>query len=283
MTGSNEATRRGIAAWLAAAALSCASALPALAAETVLVGGPGSGSRLLQALADEYRKNARGAEVDVADPPLGSSAAIKAVRDGKLHMAVSTRRLRDDELGGDLVELEFARTPVVFASRDDFQKGGFTLGQLADIYAGRRMQWDNGNPIRLILRSRFASDTRVIRAMSPELDQAASLALERRGMVVATSDLEALQMIERTPGSLGPTTLGLVRLLDSRVRVLPVAGRMPSAGTLADGSYPWFKTLYLVVPRRPAADLQAFLDFLGSSQAAEFLRRIEYLPASDGK
>ena len=283
MTGSNGAARRGIAAWLAAAALSCASAPPALAAETVLVGGPGSGSRLLQALADEYRRIARGAVVDVADPPLGSSAAIRAVRDGKLHLAVSTRPLRDDELGGDLVELEFARTPLVFASRDGFQEGGFTLGQLEDIYAGRRMQWDNGTPIRLILRSKFASDTRVIRAMSPGLDQAASLALERRGMVVAESDLEALQMIERTPGSLGPTALGLVRLLDSRVRVLPVAGRMPSAGALAGGSYPWFKTLYLVIPRQPAADLQQFLDFLRSPQAADFLGRAEYLPASHGK
>ncbi|HSD61383.1 MAG TPA: hypothetical protein VLC55_11075, partial [Burkholderiales bacterium] len=98
MTGSNGATRRGIAAWLAAAALFCVFAQPALAAGAILVGGPSSGSRLLQALADEYLKIARGAEVVVADPPLGSSAAIRAVRDGKLHLAVSTRRLHGDEL-----------------------------------------------------------------------------------------------------------------------------------------------------------------------------------------
>lgn len=271
-----------IAAWFVAA-FCWAGVLPAPAAEAILVGGPGSGSRLLQALADEYAKTARGAQVVVADPPLGSSAAIRAVREGKLRLAISTRPLKDDELGGDLVELEFARTPFVFASRDDVQGGGFTLGELEDIYAGRRMQWDNGTPIRLILRSKFASDTRVISAMSPGLDQAASFALDRRGMVVATSDLEALQMIERTPGSLGPTTLGLVRVLDSRVRVLPIAGRMPSARTLSDGSYPWFKTLYLVIPRHPAADVQAFLDFLRSPQAANFLGSIEYLPVSHGK
>lgn len=272
-----------IAARFTAAAIFFAVALRVLAAEPILVGGPGTGSRLMQALADEYRKTARGAEVVVLDPPTGSGAAIRAVREGTLHIAISARPLQRDERGGDLVEFEFARSPLVFAGRDDFQGGGFTLGQLEDIYSGRQMQWDNGTPIRLILRSRFASDTRAIRAMSPGLDKAVSLSFERKGMVVAASDLEALQMIERTPGSMGPTTLGLVRLLDSTVHVFPVAGRMPSARTLADGSYPWFKTLYLVMPSRPAPEVQAFLKFLRSPRATDFLGRIEHLPAPHGK
>lgn len=272
-----------IAAWFAAAAFCLAGAMPAVAAKAIVLGGTSSGSRLLQALADEYRKTARDAEVVVADPSLGSSAGIRAVREGNLDLAVSTRPLQGDELDGELVAFEFARSPLVFAGRDNFERNGFTLGELEDIYAGRRKQWDNGTPIRLILRSRFASDTRVIRAMSPGLDKAVSLALQRKGMVVAASDLEALQIIEQTPGSLGPTTLGLMRLLNSDARVFSIAGRMPSARALADGSYPWFKTLYFVIPKHPAVGLQAFLNFLRSPQAADFLGRIEYLPAPHGK
>ena len=283
MTGSRLAPLPRIAAWLVTAAALLAGALPSVAAETVFVGGPGSGSRLLLGLAGEFRKSAPGPEVLVADPPIGSGAAIRAVREGRLHIAISVRPLEDEEQNGDLVEFEFARTPLVFASRDGFHESGFTLGELEDIYSGRRTQWDNGTPIRLILRSRFASDSRVIRAMSPGLDKAVSLSLARKGMVVAESDLEALQMIERTPGSLGPTTLGLVRLMDSGARVFTVAGRMPSASALADGSYPWFKTHYLVTRRRPAAAVQAFLDFLRSPQAGDFMARTEHLSVSHGK
>jgi phosphate transport system substrate-binding protein len=283
MTKSKGAAPLRLVAGFAAAVLFSAGLPAAPAAETILVGGTGSGSRLLQALAHEYAKAAPNPAIRVVDPPMGSGAAIKAVREGKLHLALSPRPLEGDEGGGEVVAFEFARTPLVFASRDDFQGGGFNLEQLEDVYTGRRMWWDNGIPIRLILRSRVASDTRAIRAMSPGMDKAVSQSFERKGMVVAASDLEALQMIERTPGSLGPTTLGLIRLQDSRARVLQVAGRAPSAGALADGSYPWFKGLYLVIPRRPPPDVQAFLDFLVSPQAGTFMRRIEHLPVTDGK
>lgn len=261
----------------------CLAALPAWAAEPILVGGTGSGSRLVQVLVDEYRKTPGSAEVFVIDPPLGSGAAIKAVREGKIHVAVSARRLEGDERKGDLLEIEFARTPFVFATRDGERKEGFSLAQLANVYSGRLGQWDNGAPIRLILRPDFDADTAAIRAMAPGLDDAMTRSLDRKGMVTAASDMEALELIEQTPGSLGSTTLGLVRLMDSRVRVLSIGGKLPSAKALAEGSYPWFKALYLVVSRKPGADVRGFLDFLQSPQVSDLLARSEHLPASHGK
>lgn len=278
MKASTLTASRRIAAWLIVAVFLCAAALRAPAAETLLAGGTGSGSRLLQALADEYRKSG-GAPVRVVDPPLGSGAAIKAVKEGRLQLAISARPLERDEADAELVQREFARTPFVFATRDGQRTGGFSLAQLADIYAGRFGRWDNGAPIRLILRPGFDADTAAIRAMAPPLDAALTQALERPGMVTASSDIEALELIGNTPGSLGPTTLGLVSLAGSGVRVFPVAGRTPSAAALADGQYPWFKSLYLVFRRNPPAEVQAFLDFLQSPQARDLLIRTEHLPA----
>lgn len=283
MTGSKcSAALRAVAGLVAAAAF-MAGALPALAAGPILAGGTGSGSRLLQALADEYARTARGAAIRVADPPLGSGGAIKAVREGKLHLAISARPLEGGERGGELVEIELARTPFVFASRNGVRSGGFSLGQLEAIYGGRLANWDDGSPIRLILRPSFDADTQLLRSMSPGMDKAVPQALERKGMVIASSDMEALEIIEHTPGSLGATTLGLIRLQNSEVQLIAVAGRMPGAKALADGSYPWFKPLYLVTGRQPPADLQAFLDFLRSPQAAELLLRTEHLPAFHDK
>ncbi len=271
-----------IAAWFAGLMICCFCAFPAIAADVILVGGTGSGSRLLQALVDEYRKTAPNADIRVIDPPLGSGAALKAVRAGKLHMAISARRLEGDERNGEMLELDFARTPFVFATRDGKRSGGFDLKQLADVYAGRLASWDNGAPIRLVLRPSFDADTAAIRAMSPGLDDAMTRALDRKGMVTASSDIEALNLIEQTPGSLGSTTLGLIRLMNANVGVLPIAGQVPSAEALAAGNYPWSKVLHLVVRRQPGAQVQAFLDFLQSPQVGEFLLRSEHLPAPHG-
>ena len=102
-------------------------------------------------------------------------------------------------------------------------------------------------------------------------------------MVTASSDIEAVELIAQTPGSLGTTTLGLIRLMNADVRALPIAGREPSAEALARDAYPWFKPLYLVTLRRPGRDLQSFLDYLLSPQAAEFLVRTGHVPASHEK
>lgn len=272
-----------IPGWLAAAVVLVSSAFPALAGEAILVGGTGSGSRLLQALVDEYHRSGGSAEIVVIDPPLGSGAGIKGVKAGRLHMAISARRLEGEERNGELVEIEYARTPFVFATLDGKRSEGFSLKDLADVYAGRLNRWDNGDPIRLILRPSFDADTMFMRTMSPGLDRAVTLALERKGMVTASSDMEAAQLIAQTPGSLGSTTLGLIRLMNIDVRVFPIAGREPSAEALAREAYPWFKNLYLVTLRRPRQEVQTFLDFLVSPRAAELLLRTGHLPASHGK
>lgn len=283
MTGSKSASARRLVAVIVTAAAFLAGALPTHSAETILAGGTGSGSRLLQALAEEYGRTSRGAVIRVADPPLGSGAAIRAVRDGKLHLAISGRPLEGDERGAELAEFELARTPFVFASRDGVQHGGFSLGQLEDIYGGRRGTWEGGGHVRLVLRPKIDADNLILRAMSPGMDKALTQAFERKGMVVATSDMEALEIIEQTPGSLGATTLGLIRLQGSSVQVFPIAGRPPSVKALSDGTYPWFKPLYLVTRKPAPAGVQAFLDFLTSPQAAEFMARTEHLPASHGR
>jgi phosphate transport system substrate-binding protein len=273
-----------IGAWSAGAMLCLCGMLPSvLAGESILVGGNSAGSRLMQVLVDEYRKTTPTAEISVIDPPLGSQTAIEAIKRGKIQIAVSARGLEGEDRDGNLVEIEFARTPLVFATRDGVRRGGFSLRQLAGVFAERVTEWDNGAQIRLILRSQFAIETLRIRAMDTEMDVAMTKALARKGMVFAMSDLEAVQMIENTPGSLGPTTLGLLRLLKSDAQVLPINGRTPSVKALADGSYPWFKTIYLIVPKHPGPELQAFVSFLQSRQAGEVLTRTEYAPLFHGK
>lgn len=255
-------------------------AAPALAVE-ITAGGTGSSAPLLRLLATEYAKSAPGFRLKQLEPPLGSSGALKALASGKIDLAATGRPLKSDEIAAVGRSIELARTPFVLVTRDGVRAKGFSLRDLADVYRGKIMQWDNGAPLRLILRSAFETDTEILRHMSAAMDRSVQSAFERKGMAIGESDLETIDLVERIPGALAPTTLGLVSTLGKNLRVLPLDGLTPSAKALANGSYPWSKSLYVVVGKTPGPAVKGFVDFLRTPRAREILMNHEYLPAGE--
>ena len=253
----------------------------AVLAQTITVGGTGSAAPIIQRLADAYRKSEPATAITYILPPLGSSGAVRALAAERIDMAVIGRPLSADEQARAGQVTELGRTAFVFASRDGQRAAGFTLTELADVYAGRLTRWDNGAPIRLIVRAETESDTLAMRKMSPAMDAAVTQALAAVGKVVAENDLDAIELIEKTPGSLGPTTLGLVRTEGKAFRLLPVSGVTPSVRALSEGRYPWFKTLFVVVGPQPSPTAQRFLAYLKSAKAKDVLVAADYLPPAE--
>ena len=265
-------------ALLAAALLGAANA-----AETVVIGGTGSSGPLMQVLADEFRRAHPQVEFRVIRPPLGSSGAIRALAAGKIDIAVTSRRFDADDAADNLVAAELAATPFVMATRDGARARGFSLAELAEVYRGTLAVWDDGRPIRLILRAPTDSDTMTLRALSPGMDAAVQASARRSGMVTAENDLDTLDLAGKVPGALCPTTLGLLRTLGSDLRPLPLAGAVPSLRALESGSYPWSKNLFVIHAARPSPAVRAFVDFLRGPAAREAMRRADYLPAAHAR
>ena len=65
-----------------------------------------------------------------------------------------------------------ARTAFGFATSDGKRERGITAADVADIYAGRLNRWDDGQPIRLIMRPDRESDTILVRQISAQTDAA---------------------------------------------------------------------------------------------------------------
>ncbi|HIJ86612.1 MAG TPA: hypothetical protein HPP97_02885 [Desulfuromonadales bacterium] len=254
-------------------------AASALAVE-INAGGTGSSAPLLRLLATEYAKTAPGFRLKQVEPPLGSGGAVRALASGTIELAVSGRPLKSDEIAAVGRSIELARTPFVLVTRDGSRPKGFSLQELADVYRGKILHWDNGVPLRLILRSAFESDTEILRHMSADMDRAVQAAFERKGMPIGENDLDTLDLVERIPGAMAPTTLGLISTLGKNTRVLPLDGLTPSAKALANGSYPWSKSLYVVIGKEPGPAVKGFVDFLRTPRAREIMLRHEYLPAS---
>jgi len=179
---------------------------------------------------------------------------------------------------GKVVEL--ARTAFGFATSDGKRSAGITADQIADIYAGRLARWDDGQPIRLIMRPDRESDTILIRQISAQTDAAMSIAATRKGLVVANNDLDTIKLIETVAGSFGPTTTGLARLQGSHITFLALNGVLPSAKTVSEGKYPLSKPLYIVAPAQPSPAVDRFIAFLKSAEAHEVMVAADFVPTS---
>lgn len=253
---------------------------PALA-QTLTVGGTGSSDPLVRKLFEDFRKQAPEASLSVITPPLGSGGTAKALAAKRIDLGFMGRQPTLEEKSRLGRTVPMATTPLVFASLQGPKQPGLTLEQLAQIHEGQMTQWDTGKPIRLILRGRYESDTLTLKNMSPAMNQALTNALARPGMVIADNDLDAVEFLTRTHGSLGPTTLGMLATLGVKgLQVHPINGHVPSISTYKNGSYPWTKTLILALPEKPSPLAERFAAYLQSGAARIVMQRYDYLPVS---
>lgn len=233
----------------------------------------------MQLLGAEFGK--RNASVTVVVVPnLGSSGGLKALRDGVLDLAISSRPLQPEETAQGMVATEYGRTPLVFATSPSVTQGLGSMAALVDAYSGKLTTWPDGKPIRLILRPKNDGDTALQQAISPEMKQAVEAALARPGMSIASTDQDAVEMLEKTVGALGVTSLSLVQTEKPNLKLLAINGVAPTTRTLADGSYRHVKTMYLVRAGATSEAAVRFAAFVASREGRQLLLNAGYWVAS---
>ena len=250
-----------------AALVACAPVL--VAAETLKIGGTGSGLPTMALLAAEFSRVASDVSVIIV-PNLGSSGGLKALRDGVIDIAITSRAMKTDETAQGLVALEYGKTALVFATNNPADRLG-SVAELVDVYSGKRTDWADGRLIRLILRPRNDGDTALLQAISPQMKQAVESSLARPGMSIASTDQDMADALERTDGAVGVTTLSLIQIEKRRLSMLSLNGVMPSAVTIADGSYPFAKPMYLVRSSAPKEAAVRFTAFVASPRGRQLL------------
>ena len=260
--------------------LGCAVGIGAHAAEVLKIGGTGAALGTMQVLGAEFSKSRPELQVHVL-PYIGSTGAIKGVASGAISIGLSGRLAKADEEKLNVRLLHYAITPLVFAAHAGVKASGLTRAQVAAIYAGEQTHWQEGGRIRIILRPPNETDNSVLKTVSKDISAALAKALERKGLTSAPTDQDAADAIESTPGALGTTTLSLLVSEKRKLNVLALDGVMPSTKALADGSYPYNKPLYLVVPTSPSPTVNAFVDFVFSPRGQAILAANAHLPVKN--
>jgi len=246
------------------------------AGETIKIGGMGSGLGIMKILGKVFEKKHHGTIVQVL-PSLGSAGGIKGVAKGALDIGISARPLKGDETGFGISALEYAQTPLVLVTRKDTVVTELKTEDLVRIYEGRRKTWENDKRIRPVLRPEEEIDTQILKEWSPEIKKALETAMSRTGMLMAITNQDTTNTIEKTPGAFGFATLAEVITEKLPLKIVPLNGILPTAGTLSDGSYKLKKSLVLVTRSETSLKVRNFLEFVRSPAGTKILEESGYI------
>jgi|APCry1669189241_1035207.scaffolds.fasta_scaffold09292_2 phosphate transport system substrate-binding protein len=260
------------AACMATIGTVCAFAMVCAHADSIKIGGTGTALGSIKLLAQEFNRLKPEAQL-IITPSLGSTGAIRAVIAGAIDIGISARPASVEELRQGVSTRVYAKTPFVIASAAKTKVMGLTLTEVTAIYSGTQTHWPDGSQLRLVVRPDADADTVLLRAISPEMSQAISLALTRKGLRMADTDQDNIDALEKLPGSLGTSTLTQLATEGRAVKALALNGVAPTLQNLSTGSYPYFKTLHLVTGPKPAPLAKDFVSYIQSPAGQAVLAR----------
>lgn len=243
-------------------------------AESMKIGGTGAALGTMQVLAEAFKKSHPDAQVLIV-PGLGSSGGRKALLGGAVDIAITSKAANSVEKLEGAVAMVYGRSPFVFATSQKNPASALTADEIIAIWNGKTTTWPNGQRLRLILRPATDSDTDVLKSISPAMEQAVKNALAREGMQMAITDHDSVIAIETVPGALGTSTLALINSEKRSLKALAINGVTPSPKTIADGTYPYFKSMYLLTKaKQPSQATQEFVSFVLSTRGREILGQL---------
>jgi len=171
------------------------------------------------------------------------------------------------------VAIEYGKTPFVFATARDNRATGLTADDILKIYSGKTNTWPDGKRLRLVLRPETDSDSDALRSMSVDMKSVLKSALSREGIKIAVTDQESADAIEAIPGALGTSTLALILSETRSLKVLTLDQVAPTPKTIADGTYRYFKSFYII--SKPTSEVSGkFVSFVLSPSGQKILSEL---------
>lgn len=251
----------------------------ASAEEVVRINGTGAGLVLAKPLIAAFQKQNRGIGFQM-EKSLGSAASLKAVAHGAIDIAIAGRALKPHEMVPQLSWVQYGRTPYAVVTNGTTKVKNVTSAELAAMFSGTIATWPNGELVRVILRPKEDIDTKVLRQLSPEMDQAVTAAHARKDMLLGITDQEAFEFLKKTQGSAGFVPLAMPLSEPGTANVASFNGVEPTLANLASGKYPHAKDIYLVTRKDAPPAVRKFVEFMNSRKGAAIARKAGFLTSS---
>ena len=250
-------------------------------AATLKIGGTGAALGTMRLLADEFVKTRPDISIVIPDS-LGSGGGIKAVLAGALDIALSSRQLKSKEENAGAKSTQYATTPFVLVTpaSPSNPAPGLTSEQLVKAFSGEPVHWSDGTPIRIILRNKKDSSTRILISAIDGMDAALAKARAIPGIPVADTEQDNMDLAESMLGALTTGSLTVIVAENRSLTPIAIDGVRPTSENLADGAYPIYKSLYLVTDPKVSQVALDFIRFVQSDEGTSILRTTGNLAVS---
>ncbi|NMB75300.1 MAG: hypothetical protein GYA21_09235 [Myxococcales bacterium] len=236
--------------------------------------GSGSNLPLTRRLLDAFAKDRPGAMFVLHDS-IGSSGGVRAVRDGAVDIGLISRGLKPKE-PGDLQIIPYARTEVVLVAHPSVPEQELDQASLLELFAGRKSAFGNSRSAVVFLREPGDSSHAALERAWPEFAASCRAAHAERRFRVLFSDQALLRAVADTPGAVGLSDRGQVRLFAPGLRMVEMrSGRGREAA-------PVTKDLAFVVRPEPSDAVRKFLDFVFSDEGRRVIEDAGYFFLAPG-
>lgn len=163
------------------------------------------------------------------------------------------------------------RTPFgLVTSREGPQ--GLKSAEIAALYGADSPKWPDGAPILIILRPADESDNTVLGELFPGLAAVLQQMRKRRDLSIAATDQDNADLAEQLKGSLSSATLMQIMTEKRKLSFVSIDGVAATVENYQNGSYPYGKSIYVLVPSVVSPEAQAFLAFLAKPATGALLR-----------
>ncbi|ANO34891.1 phosphate ABC transporter substrate-binding protein [Vibrio breoganii] len=263
----------------AVALLGALSMNTATAKETISVVGSNSAAPLVEVFAETYMNKGEPVFIEIQAP--GSSAGVRAAKDGSADLGISSRDLKTEEKSDDLKELVIARDGIAVVVNPNNSVQGLTAEQITAIYKGEISNWNqvggDDKPIVAITRD-TASGTRGafedIMSLKMEVSGMKVSAISQRAQV-ANGNGALKVSVANNPYAIGYISLGTV---DETVQPLAIDGAAATVANVQNGSYKVARPfLVLYKDGAPTAETQQFLDWMVGDEAQGIAAKKGYI------
>ena len=262
--------------------------------KVVRLAGSGSNLPLTNRLAAEYMRHHPG-RVVLVHQSIGSGGGVRALKDGRIRLALVSRPLSAMEKESSLRVFPYAKVAVVLAAHPTVTDDGVTFSALNEIYSGRKRRWSNGARIMVIQRERGDSSHLVVSSVLTGFEEANEEARRRGLFREVFTDAAMRNSLLYTQGAVGLYDYGAIISGGLPLKVLSIDGVTPeeSLGSNSEDDeparrhiwredYPLWKDFAFVGSGRLGRSAELFMEFVFSPAGRRVIEENGYVPLYPG-
>jgi phosphate transport system substrate-binding protein len=248
------------------------------AEKLVIKGSDTLGAKLVPQLSEEYKAKHPGLSFEIAAE--GSTTGIAAIIDGTAQIGMSSRRAKPTEMsaaqakGVNMKPTIVAYDGIAVIVNSNSPIAALTKRQVEQIFAGDLTDWSavGGNAGKISIYTRNTA--------SGTYQDFKDLAMNKRDYASSSQKMASNEQIASEVAK-NPNGIGYVSLANVNtpgVKVVPIAGVLPSKENVLAKQYPYARPTFYYTNGDPVGEAAKFVDFTLSDEGQKIVEKVGFVP-----